>query len=325
MREISDLPTSLAKLPLRLDHVRVVSTRVEVTGYPDGPRPTSTVELLGAGRSGYGEHVGWTDEEHRNFRIAADALSPNVHTVGEWSSSLQSLPAYDRAALEAAAIDLALRQHDTNLYRFAGVAPRPVRYVVSFARTDDPLAEMGTLAPGDIEWKIDADPDWSNGTWQRLSARGRVAVIDFKMTGDTDAHERACRHLPEAWIEDPLPGPLPWSPALAARRSSDASILAAADIDKLSPLPAAINVKPARMGGVLEAMNGLVRANHKGLVTYIGGMFEVGVGRRQLLALAAIFCADGPNDIAPLLHTGPRPSRLHADGNATGFAGQVVS
>jgi hypothetical protein len=29
-------------------------------------------------------------------------------------------------------------------------------------------------------------------------------------------------------------------------------------------------------------------------------MFEVGVGRRQLRALASVLCPDGPNDLSPI-------------------------
>jgi hypothetical protein len=32
---------------------------------------------------------------------------------------------------------------------------------------------------------------------------------------------------------------------------------------------------------------------------YVGGMFEIGVGRRQLCDLASVLCPDAPNDLAP--------------------------
>ena len=51
-------------------------------------------------------------------------------------------------------------------------------------------------------------------------------------------------------------------------------------------------------------------------------MFEVGVGRRQLLALAALACPDGPNDIAPLRSEGPRPRRLIVSSGHVGFASE---
>jgi hypothetical protein len=41
---------------------------------------------------------------------------------------------------------------------------------------------------------------------------------------------------------------------------------------------------------------------------YGGGQFELGVGRRQIQALASLFYADGPNDVAPSEYNagGPR-------------------
>src|SRR5947208_1404155 len=65
----------------------------------------------------------------------------------------RSRPPYARAALEAAAIDLGLRQARTDLFRLFGVTPQPVRYVVSFGRVADPAAE-GRRYPG-VELKID--------------------------------------------------------------------------------------------------------------------------------------------------------------------------
>jgi hypothetical protein len=35
-------------------------------------------------------------------------------------------------------------------------------------------------------------------------------------------------------------------------------------------------------------------------MVYVGGMFEIGVGRRQLRDLASVLCPDAPNDLAPV-------------------------
>jgi hypothetical protein len=51
----------------------------------------------------------------------------------------------------------------------------------------------------------------------------------------------------------------------------------------------------------------------------MGGMFEVGVGRGQLRALAAVLSPEGPNDVAPLL-SDERPRRLAIDAALAGFA-----
>jgi len=143
-------------------------------------------------------------------------------------------------------------------------------------------------------------------------------VLDFKAGGTADHHERAHRAVPGAWIEDPAPSHV-WSAALRARLSLDAAITSARALDTQAPRPAAVNLKPARMGGVLEVLACATRCAAEGIALYMGGMFEVGVGRTQLRALAALLCPDGPNDIAPLLET-TRPARLPVDGTAPGFA-----
>jgi hypothetical protein len=80
-----------------------------------------------------------------------------------------------------------------------------------------------------------------------------------------------------------------------------------------------VNVKPARMGSVLEALTCLARCAAEGIPTYMGGMFEVGIGRAQLRALAALACPDGPNDVAPLVGEPGRTARLGVDEDAPGF------
>lgn len=296
MRAIEGLREALEALPLDIDDVRVTSGRVELAGYPDGPRPTSTVELLGGGFTGVGEHVGWTDSEHAAFRERARGIARGAWTVADWASRLADVLPYDRAALEAAAIDLALRQRRTSLLGLARVAVRPVRYVKSFDRT----ADAASLAACSAELKIDVDPAWTEDAWRRLSTTGTVAVLDFKLGGDRAVLERARRWFPLAWIEDPPGDAATWPAGVAEHWSADATVTGVAALEAMSPMPAAVNVKAPRVGGVLEAVACLEWCTSHGRTAYIGGMFEVGVGRRQSLVLAALFTADGPNDIAPL-------------------------
>jgi hypothetical protein len=76
------------------------------------------------------------------------------------------------------------------------------------------------------------------------------------------------------------------------------------------------------MGGLLEMLAAATACRARGIAVYVGGMFEVGVGRRQLQALAALLCPDGPNDVASIARTGEtpsRPARIEVDGSAPGF------
>jgi L-alanine-DL-glutamate epimerase-like enolase superfamily enzyme len=302
---------ALAALPLVVDRVACEVGAVRVPSYLGAARPTSEVRLS----EGRGECVAWTAEAHAGFRARMERVPRGRWELGRWAAAMREAfsDPYQRAALEAAAIDAALRQAGTTLLALAGVAPRPVRYVVSFERLGDPVARARAEAPG-VELKVDADPDWDDATWAALAALGRVAVLDFKGAGNV---ERAHRALPEALIEDPGPGDR--SPSLARRLSLDAPVTSAAALDALPARPAAVNLKPARMGGVLEALTCATRCREQGIAVYIGGMFEVGVGREQLRVLAALVSPDGPNDIAPLV-TRERPARLPPPAAAAGFA-----
>lgn len=326
------LARALAALPVVVEDVRWTATPRSVPSYPGGRRPHSVVTLAGAGASGAGEHVGWSDADHARFGAAAPTLAPRGRRpLGGWAADLawRAPEPYDRAALEAAAIDLALRQAGTNLFALAALAPAPVRYVVSFDRRPDPAAaarELRAAVPA-VELKVDVDPAWDEAAWRALAATGAVAVLDWKGGGAPAEHERAHRLFRHALLEDPGPGDVPWSAGVRSRLAADATVLRAVDVAALPVAPVAVNVKPARMGGVLEALACVAACAARGIVVYVGGMFEVGPGRAQLQALAALLCPEGPNDVAPIgvgTAPPPRPPRLRVDPDAPGFGAPLL-
>jgi L-alanine-DL-glutamate epimerase-like enolase superfamily enzyme len=326
------LAAALAALPVEVDDAWCEVASVEVPSYPGGLRPSATVTVAGAGMRGRGEHVAWTDAAHARLCQDTPALVPRGrHALGAWAAAMRERTAepYARAALEAAAIDLALRQARTGLVRLARPLRLTFRYVVSFDRRPDPGAEarrQRVVAPG-IDLKVDVDPDWPLETWRDLAAAGGIAVLDWKGSGTPAAHEAAHALFPDALQEDPRPGDVPWSAGLRARLALDATIVSAADVARAPVRPAAVNVKPARMGGVLEALACVAACEAVGIAVYLGGMFEVSVGRPQLHALAALLSPDGPNDVAPIgvgAEPPPRPERLVVDPEAVGFGARVV-
>jgi L-alanine-DL-glutamate epimerase-like enolase superfamily enzyme len=289
------LAAAIADLPVVIDGAECASGTVDVPAY-GGPRPTSSVALAGAGRTGEGEHVGWTAAEHDDFCRTIERWDMS----GGWRIALlvhalreRGIPPYDRAAIEMAAVDLGLRQRGTTIASLAGVTPRPIEHVVSFGRVADPVAEAARHP--DAQLKVDVDPAWPDEVWRGLTATGRVEILDWKGGGDAAAYARALTWLPEAVHEDPAE---PYPAEIAARVSLDMPITTPAALDGVAPF--ACNLKPARMGSLLDAVRAAARCERRGIAVYVGGMFEIGVGRRQLRDLAAVLCPDAPNDLAPI-------------------------
>lgn len=62
---------------------------------------------------------------------------------------------------------------------------------------------------------------------------------------------------------------------------------------------AVLSLKPARMGGVLDAWKAAQLAVVAGVELFVGGMLELGIGRATALALAAIDACGLPTDLGP--------------------------
>jgi len=336
-----ELAKRLAGLPLDVEECRIEIGSVPAVGYYGGaPRPTGTVILIGGGHLGRGENVDWTPEDQATFRdTVQDAVAASRTTIGELSERLEGhLVAHHRAAIEAAAIDLALRQAENNLFAIATLPAEPVTFCWSIGQdlsktVGGPLAAVRTILDADpnATFKLDVPVDgWPEAMWSRFAAIDRVRVVDFKRRGTSQSVALAHRFLPEVWLEDP---PLEafsdgsQSSAWAKRVAVDGYAARIADLTALTFRPAAINVKAPRMGGPLEALRCLDLCRQNGWAAYIGGMFEVGPGRPQARVLASLFTSHQWNDLAPirLCDSDPYPSSpLVLPSDSRGF-GESVS
>ena len=148
-------------------------------------------------------------------------------------------------------------------------------------------------------------------TWEALAGLRRVVVLDFKRESDLDQVRLAHAAIPDAWLEDPPAEAITLDTrgAWTDRVALDGYVLAAVDLDRPEIPPAAVNVKAPRVGGWIEALRCLDECRRRGLHAYMGGMFEVDVGRSQARILASLYTADAWNDLAPLLPCHDR--RLH--------------
>lgn len=301
MVEPRALAEKLGALPVRLESVRCRSGRVALADYPGG-RPFTLLALSGQGQTGYGEHVAFSDEAQQAFVHSVEGLLATA--AGPVASIVRAgVGAYDRAALEGALIDLAMRQAGLSLGGLCGVEAAPLRWLRSFAARPEGVA-------GGV--KVDVDPGWSPAEIEAL-CRERVVILDFKERGDAVLSARLSAAFPEAIFEDPPEG------CAHPRVARDRSLLVEADVAAAVGRGEMVNVKAPRLGGFLAALGALAVAGGR---AYFGGMFEAGPGREQARALAALFCGEGPNDLAPLeggmtAMEGESPSVIRLD--AVGF------
>jgi L-alanine-DL-glutamate epimerase-like enolase superfamily enzyme len=303
------LARRLATLPVRVSQLRCTSGRVALADYPGG-RPCTLVALSGEGHTGFGENVAFSDGEQQAFVHGVEGMLER--SAGPVGAVLRpGLKSHDRAALEGALIDLAMRQAGLSLRDLCGVEQAPLRWVHSFSARED-AAAYGRALGGEL--KVDVHPRWTDEAIAAL-AREAVAILDFKGEGSGESCARLSAALPSAIFEDPPAG------CGHARVAHDRSLLSVRDVAVAVASGASVNLKAPRMGGVLAVLDALGLARGQ---AYFGGMFEAGPGREQARALAAIFCGDAPNDLAPLTGgmgsiSGESPSVVRLDG--VGFGG----
>lgn len=339
-----DLWPRLRGLPVTVE--RLALERRE-QALPGGfTRVTTVVVLTGDGVEGRGEDVTYAVEEHDRLAAAPPLDLTGRHTLEELSRVLGELPLFPsppaqaayvdfrRWAFESAGLELALRQARRTLGDVLGLPYRPVRFVVS--TRGDALAWL-EVAPT-LEFKLDPEQRWTVDRMRRLAATGRVRVLDLKgfyrgtpvdLPADPELYRHCAEIFPEALIEDPDLTPETRAALAGAedRFSWDAPIHSVADVLALERPPRHLNVKPSRFGTVERLLDFLEHCRREGIATYGGGQTELDVGRAQIQALASLFYADAPNDVAPGVYNTQGPtsglpqSPLPAPTVAAGIAG----
>ena len=273
-------------LPLRIGAIDVEAvSRLSLAG---GMRRTSVVRLRGLETEGLGEDVTF---QYGDLLLAPPLrrLWAGVSTLGGFwerldANDLFSRPPefavarnYRRWALEAAALDLSLRQAGLSFIDLVAAPLRPVRFVVSPPRRQVDRFPTARL-------KLDA---------AEIEPGHAVDIVDFKLRGDEALVEQALRLYPGVLFEDP---PVPLGDE---KVSWDIPIQSVDDIRRLRSPPAAINVKPARLGSLRALFRLYDECGKAGIAVYGGGQHELGPGRRQIQLLASLFHPDAPNDVAP--------------------------
>jgi L-alanine-DL-glutamate epimerase-like enolase superfamily enzyme len=316
---------ALRDLPLRIDAAETETLSRVIS--PEFTRRTTVFHLRGDGEEGVGEDVTYDPREHDSdhlppLELAGDwtlaSLSAHLDGIDLFPAGDQSQAAYQdyrRWGIESAALDLALRQAGRSLGDALGLSARPVRFVSS--NRGAAVEQWLDLYPS-LRFKLDPTPEWTDEFVTALGGRGVVDVVDLKGAyegtpvdnpANPELYERVAEAFPDAWIEDPKLTP-ETDEVLRPHRDRitwDAPIHSWADVEALPFAPRCLNVKPSRFGALERLFEFYDRCAEQGIALYGGGQFELGPGRGQIQLLAALFSADGPNDVAPGGYNDPEP------------------
>ena len=324
----------VADLPLRVDgHGFERHERETSSGFA---RATTVVTLRGGGHVGRGEDVTYDTAEHDALHDTdPDWDLAGEYTIESFSAALENVDlfigrdpdredfhSYRRWALESAALDLALRQSETNLGAALDRRYRPVRFVISTRLGDDPTTdrvdEWLAIQP-EAEFKLDPTPDWTDELVESIAATGAVRIADLKGTyegtevdnpADSDLYRRIVEGFPEALVEDPrlTDETRELFAGEEDRVSWDHPITGVESIESLPFEPHWLNIKPSRFGTVESLFDSIEHCLERDIHLYGGGQFELGVGREHIQTLASLFYPDGPNDVAPGGYNDPEPT-----------------
>jgi hypothetical protein len=343
---------ALADLPLEIEGYELEALELNLPGFD---RLSTVIHIRGGGEEGLGEDVTYDALDHLALQDAGPTLDlTGPATLGELCEllgELDTFPAepqrdvsrrYRRWAFESAALDLALRQAGTSLAAALDREPRPVTFVCSMRlATPDGPSSIETLRRKlgrypDLRFKLDPVNDWTDELIAELVETGAVDSLDLKgfykgtvvdVETDPELYAKLITAFPEAWLEDPdvTEETRPILEPVRDRLTWDAPIHSIADIEALPWPPRMVNVKPSRIGGLRELCETYDYCDERGIGAYGGGQWELGVGRGQIQALAALFHPDTPNDTAPGGYNEAEPppglpsSPLEPKLSATGF------
>jgi hypothetical protein len=324
---------AVADLELRVDRCDLdLRERDTSSGFT---RATTLVSLHGDDEVGRGEDVTYDADAHYSLRDSPSEFDvTGTFTLEEFSEHVAALDLfgeepdqsifrnYRRWAVESAALDLALRQADTDLGERLGRTYDPVRFVVS-TRLEEPPTGDRVLdwleRDSDLEFKLDPTSDWTAEVVDRLAATDAVRTLDLKgqyhgttvdQPADPDLYERIVEGFPEALIEDPdlTEETRPLFEGEEARVTWDYPIRSVETVKELPWEPAWLNIKPSRFGSVQSLFDTIDHCRDRGIRMFGGGQFELDVGREHIHTVASLFYPDAPNDVAPRAYNDPEPS-----------------
>jgi O-succinylbenzoate synthase len=241
----------------------------------------------------------------RDFLVPRVAALPAL-TAAALGPAMARIKGHElaKAALETAVLDAELRSYGMPLAVYLGAVRERVPAGVSVGIKES-VPELldaveGYLDEGYVRIKLKIEPGWDlepvRAVRERFGA-GLPLQVDAN-TAYTLADAEHLRRLDEfglLLIEEPLEennlhGHARLQARLATPVCLDESLHNARDTASAIAMDACrvVNVKPARVGGYLEARRIHDVARAHGVPVWCGGMLETGIGRAPNLALAAL-------------------------------------
>ncbi len=239
--------------------------------------------------------------------------SPRVERPEDVAATLSWIRGHRmaRASVEAAVLDAWLRSSGERLADFLGTVRErvPCGVSVGIGPSVEALLEevQGYLGQGYQRVKLKIEPGWDATVIRAV----REALPDTPLSVDANGAYslsdmpvfEALDELNLVMIEQPLHhedllNHAKLQSRLRTRVCLDESIRSAADAVAAIELGACrvINIKPARVGGILEGRRIHDVARERGVPVWIGGMLETGIGRAPNVALAAMEGVTMPGD-----------------------------
>ncbi|MCT9929610.1 o-succinylbenzoate synthase [Planotetraspora sp. A-T 1434] len=280
-------------------------------------RDTFLLRVVTDAAEGWAEFAGDPDPLYcSEFAASAhlalrDHLVPRVMALGEVTAAMVGQAVEEikghrlaKAVLETAILDAELRSYGMSFATYLGSVRARVPAGVSVGIMDS-IPELldavaGYLGEGYLRIKLKIEPGWDvepvravrtefgDDLQLQVDANTAYSLTDAEHLRRLDDHGLLLIEQPLA--EDDLRGHAALSALVRTPICLDESITSARDAATALALGACrvINVKPARVGGYLEARRIHDLAAASGVPVWCGGMLETGVGRAANLALAAL-------------------------------------
>lgn len=287
---------------------------------------TSTINIYGDGKTGYGEDVTFLPQYHDDLEGVCRRVVANDHlTLGEFVKSIRELEIFGvkpndhesvccrRWAFESAALNLALKQNSKSIGDFTNIQWVNPSYVVSLRvqspKEIDRIKSILDILPSQ-KFKVDATSSWSDQMVYELASLNCISIVDLKghylntpleQSADMNLYHQVFEGLSDSYVEDPLICSETESLINFHRNrvTWDAPIFSSFDLDRMPVPGVGVNIKPSRCGGLRELIDLYDYCRKSARFTYFGGQYEVSIGREQNQYLAGLLCPNNFNDIAP--------------------------